>query len=231
MNHEWFHRTSGMFGTVDEVGPISESEILALAMEGKLKRDTLVRSPTRTNNAWFLLPQIAGLAKALEDGEKSRQAVKDAQAQKKAAAKQEAAEARAAENAERLRQQQASEMRAAENAERLRQQQTARQEVITVPGQMPQNPVMVGIPVMVAQPGVQFVYPPKSRVAYVLLGLFLGGLGIHNFYAGHTGNAVTQLLLGLFGGLLCFIPNLIVAIWAIIEVCTVTHDGNGVRFN
>lgn len=91
MNHEWFHRTSGMFGIVDEVGPIPETEILALAMEGKLKRDSLVRSPTRTNNAWFLLPQIAGLAKALEDGEKSRQAVKDAQAQKKAAARQEVA--------------------------------------------------------------------------------------------------------------------------------------------
>jgi hypothetical protein len=32
--------------------------------------------------------------------------------------------------------------------------------------------------------------PTKSRVAYVLLGLFLGGLGIHNFYAGYTGKAV-----------------------------------------
>ena len=26
-----------------------------------------------------------------------------------------------------------------------------------------------------------------SKVAYVLLGIFLGGLGIHNFYAGYAG--------------------------------------------
>lgn len=73
-------------------------------------------------------------------------------------------------------------------------------------------------------------YQPKSRVAYVLLGLFLGGLGIHNFYAGHTNNAIMQLLLSLFGALLCFVPNLVVAIWALVEVCTVTSDGNGVSF-
>lgn len=28
---------------------------------------------------------------------------------------------------------------------------------------------------------------PKSRLAYILMGLFLGGLGVHNFYAGYNG--------------------------------------------
>ncbi len=37
----------------------------------------------------------------------------------------------------------------------------------------------------------------KSRIAYVLLGLFLGNLGIHNFYAGYTNKGIIQLLLTL----------------------------------
>src|SRR5436305_1615701 len=39
----------------------------------------------------------------------------------------------------------------------------------------------------------------KSRIAYILLGLFLGVWGVHNFYAGRTQQAVTQLLLTFLG--------------------------------
>lgn len=108
-----------MFGNVDEVGPIEETEILALAMQGKLKRDSLVRSPTRTNDNWFTLTQIAGLNKALEDGEKARQAAKEAETQKKAAAKQEAADVRAAQTAERTGQQQAAHQQLAARASQV----------------------------------------------------------------------------------------------------------------
>lgn len=66
---------------------MAEGEFLALAMQGKLKRDSLVMSPTRTNGGWHLLPQIAGLAKALGDGEKSRHAEREAEAARKAAAR------------------------------------------------------------------------------------------------------------------------------------------------
>jgi TM2 domain-containing membrane protein YozV len=69
----------------------------------------------------------------------------------------------------------------------------------------------------------------KSRVAYILLGLFLGGLGIHNFYAGYTGKGVTQLLLTLLTGWL-IIPLIVVLIWVIVEVCTVTQDASGHPF-
>lgn len=71
---------------------------------------------------------------------------------------------------------------------------------------------------------------PKSRVAYVLLGLFLGNLGIHNFYAGYSSKAVTQLLLTVF---LCWtiVVPIGVAIWVIVEICTITQDFNGVQFN
>ena len=70
----------------------------------------------------------------------------------------------------------------------------------------------------------------KSRTVYVLLGIFFGGLGIHNFYAGHRDHAVLQLVMMLTGWLLCFIPWVVVCVWVWIEVFTVTHDGNGVAF-
>lgn len=37
---------------------------------------------------------------------------------------------------------------------------------------------------------------PKSRTIYVLLAIFFGSLGIHNFYAGFIAEAFLQLLLG-----------------------------------
>lgn len=68
---------------------------------------------------------------------------------------------------------------------------------------------------------------PKSRVTYVIFALLLGGLGIHNFYAGYTGKAVAQLLISIFSaGFL----GLIVYIWAVIEAISVTKDANGVDF-
>jgi TM2 domain-containing membrane protein YozV len=67
---------------------------------------------------------------------------------------------------------------------------------------------------------------PKNKNAYILLALFLGGLGIHNFYAGRIGAAVAQLIITLFAGWLLF-PLVIVAGWAIIEAFVVDTDGSG----
>ena len=39
----------------------------------------------------------------------------------------------------------------------------------------------------------------KSKMVAGLLGIFLGGLGIHNFYLGYTGKGVAQLLLSCVG--------------------------------
>ena len=33
----------------------------------------------------------------------------------------------------------------------------------------------------------------KSKIAAGLLGIFLGSLGVHNFYLGYTGKAIAQL--------------------------------------
>lgn len=63
----------------------------------------------------------------------------------------------------------------------------------------------------------------KSRIAAGLLGLLLGGLGIHNFYLGYTGKGIAQLLITVLSfGLLAFIP----AIWGLIEGVMILTDKN-----
>ena len=86
---------------------------------------------------------------------------------------------------------------------------------------------------------VQQVYvqnPPanaKSKVCAGLLALFLGGLGIHNFYLGYTGRGVAQLLITLIGTpLTCGITFWISPLWSFIEgimiLCgSINVDGNG----
>lgn len=64
------------------------------------------------------------------------------------------------------------------------------------------------------QPG--YGYAQKSKIVAGLLGLFLGGLGVHNFYPGYTGKAVAQLLLTLIGWIILIGP-IISGIWALIE--------------
>ena len=71
---------------------------------------------------------------------------------------------------------------------------------------------------------------PKSRLAYILLAIFLGGLGVHNFYAGYTKKAVIQLLLTLLLGW-TGIAALVVLIWIILDIIQVTADANGVPMN
>ena len=61
----------------------------------------------------------------------------------------------------------------------------------------------------------------KSRRAYIMWAYFLGGLGIHDFYAGRALFGVIKLLLTLFG--FSFISQ----IWCWIDIFTVTTDGNG----
>lgn len=62
----------------------------------------------------------------------------------------------------------------------------------------------------------------RKRCIYRLLALFLGGWGIHNFYAGRRTAAGIQLALGL---ILITLP--LVFLWAWYELFTVTEDGNG----
>jgi len=60
---------------------------------------------------------------------------------------------------------------------------------------------------------------------YIILGIFFGAVGIHNFYAGHLRRGTAQLLLTLFGSFLV-LPLIGAIIWALLDVCTVTTDGD-----
>jgi TM2 domain-containing membrane protein YozV len=64
-------------------------------------------------------------------------------------------------------------------------------------------------------------------LTYILLGVFLGAFGGHNFYAGYIKRAVIQLLLTV---LTCFFGAIISWMWAIVEVCVVKQDDDGVAF-
>jgi len=70
--------------------------------------------------------------------------------------------------------------------------------------------------------------PPKSRTTFVVLGIFLGMFGAHNFYAGYTGKAVGQVCLSVltFGWLL-----VVSWIWAVVEICVVEKDSAGIQFS
>ena len=76
----------------------------------------------------------------------------------------------------------------------------------------------------------------KSRVVAglmgILFGLFLGGLGIHNFYLGYTKKAVTQLLICILGACLVVGP-LVSGIWCLVDgiriiAGDINVDANGV---
>lgn len=71
------------------------------------------------------------------------------------------------------------------------------------------------------QNGQQYQAKPVKKVPYVLLALFLGGIGVHNFYAGKTGLGVLYLVF-------CwtFIPAIAALIQAIIAICK-PADVNG----
>lgn len=78
-----------------------------------------------------------------------------------------------------------------------------------------------------AQPQVVYATGQKSRVTYILLAVFLGCLGIHNFYAGRTGSGIAQLLITAvsLGG-----AAPLAGIWALIEIFVVKKDGKNVPF-
>lgn len=74
----------------------------------------------------------------------------------------------------------------------------------------------------------------KSRLAYQVLALSFGWLGLHNFYARRILPACAQMLLTAAAVVLCFTQGVFwtwflpVAAWCIIEIFAVRKDGKGI---
>lgn len=67
----------------------------------------------------------------------------------------------------------------------------------------------------------------KDKTTYLVLAIFLGSLGIHNFYAGYTAKGVIQLCITLCS---CGVLAIVSSIWGIIEGVTVENDASGKPF-
>lgn len=92
------------------------------------------------------------------------------------------------------------------------------------------QPPPVSQPMMPQAPIVNRPAPvdQRNRIVYIVPGLLLGCLGIHDFYAGRNGRGAAQLLITVFLG---WIGGWIVTeIWALIDIVTVTTDGKGNAF-
>ena len=71
----------------------------------------------------------------------------------------------------------------------------------------------------------------KSKIVAGLLALFIGGIGIHNFYLGDNKNGFIHLVLFCTGFLTFGITTFITSLWALIEAITIFSSTNAVDFN
>ncbi len=80
----------------------------------------------------------------------------------------------------------------------------------------PEMPRPADVPALVSQgQPLPLTVMPKSRLAAGLLGIFLGGLGVHRFYLGNVGLGMLMLLVSLLSfGFLAWV----VAIWGFMGV-------------
>ncbi len=86
------------------------------------------------------------------------------------------------------------------------------------------------------KPQYQKPFSSKSKMAAGLLAIFLGTLGIHNFYLGNTSKGVLQIALTFGGFLTCGLTSISCGIWALVEGIMILSgsinedaDGNPLR--
>ena len=93
-------------------------------------------------------------------------------------------------------------------------------------------PSQVVTPVPPITPAVEQKSKLVAGLMGILFGIFLGGLGIHNFYLGYTKKGITQLLIGILGACLVVGP-MVSGIWCLVEgimilAGSINTDANGV---
>ena len=110
-------------------------------------------------------------------------------------------------------------------------------------GQLPDTPPMFNssdmgrsqaIPYPAPQAGFSPAPPPlvfpsslKNRTTFLLLGILLGAFGAHSFYAGSRKKGLVQLGITVFS---FGFAGLMVWIWAVIDICTISTDNKGIPF-
>lgn len=70
---------------------------------------------------------------------------------------------------------------------------------------------------------------PKSKLAAGLFGIFLGSIGVHNFYLGYNNKAIAQVLITVIS---CGAFSFVSGIWGLIEgililTGNINKDGKG----
>jgi|ERR1700723_612239 TM2 domain-containing membrane protein YozV len=67
----------------------------------------------------------------------------------------------------------------------------------------------------------------KNRTTFIVLGVLLGFVGAHNFYAGYKKKAIGQLCITLLSA---GFASPMTWIWAVIDICTIDRDSDGRHF-
>lgn len=75
----------------------------------------------------------------------------------------------------------------------------------------------------------------KKRWVYILLGIFLGEWGVHNFYAGYTKEGLGQIGLMMFfmatlladAPVLCVMTGIAIGAWSIVNIAFRDKDAKG----
>ena len=70
----------------------------------------------------------------------------------------------------------------------------------------------------------------KDQMVYVLLAFFLGGFGVHNFYAGYIKKGIAQLVMTLLSPLTGGLLMIGVGIWVIVNIFAINRDAHGIPF-
>jgi hypothetical protein len=99
-------------------------------------------------------------------------------------------------------------------------------------GAQPVSSVTLTAAPLIAQPAAPaFDLAPdanaKNRTTFIVLGVLLGFVGAHNFYAGYKKKAIAQLCITLFSA---GFASPMTWVWAVIDVCTIDKDSGGRLF-
>ena len=73
--------------------------------------------------------------------------------------------------------------------------------------------------------------PPKSHIVFIILAIFLGALGIHNFYAGYRDRGIAELVIFLvLTAISCGMLGPICLVYVIIDIISIKQDAAGRPF-